>query len=80
MRIGASERESQQTLCRLAGHTRQAYHKRLRSEEREAIRTELVIQEVARVREKQKRIGARKPHYLLQNSGRPLDKDGPETI
>lgn len=66
MRIGASERESQQTLCRLAGYTRQAYHKRLRSEEREAIRTELVIQEVARVREKQKRIGARKLHYVLR--------------
>jgi putative transposase len=67
MRVGASERESQQTLCRLAGYTRQAYHKRQQREEREAVRSELVVQEVARVRARQKRIGARKLLYVLRD-------------
>ena len=44
--VGESERSGQQTLCRLLGYSRQAYHKRQRREEREAIKAELVVQEV----------------------------------
>lgn len=54
-----------EVLCRPLGYTRQAYYKRQRSEEREAIKAELIIQEVIRVRAVQKRIGSRKLHYML---------------
>ncbi|MGE3465713.1 MAG: IS3 family transposase [Pyrinomonadaceae bacterium] len=52
-------------ICRLLGYTRQAYHKRHRREEREAIKTELIVQEVAKIRVVQKRVGSRKLHHLL---------------
>jgi transposase InsO family protein len=56
---------SLKVICRLLGYTRQAYHKRHRREEREAIKAELVIQEVIKIRTVQKRIGGRKLHYML---------------
>lgn len=57
---------SLKVLCRLLGYTRQAYYQREVRQEREAIRAELVIQEVLKVREKQKRIGVRKLHHMLE--------------
>lgn len=56
---------SLKVICRLLGYTRQAYHKRHRREEREAVESELVVQEVIRIRTVQKRIGGRKLHYML---------------
>lgn len=56
---------SLRALCRLLGHTRQAYYKRLRVAEREAACAELVIHEVIKIRNVQKRIGGRKLHYML---------------
>ena len=56
---------SLEVICRLLGRTRQAYHKRNRSEEREAARSDLVVQEVVRIREAQKRIGVRKLYHML---------------
>jgi putative transposase len=64
----AKERDrgrSLKVICRLLGRTRQAYHKRQRSEERESARSELVVQEVVKIREAQKRIGVRKLYHLL---------------
>ena len=58
---------SLKVICRLLGYTRQAYHKRSIREEREAIRNDLVVQEVMRVRTTQKRIGVRKLHYMLES-------------
>lgn len=66
----AKERDGDRSLeviCRLLGRTRQAYYKRQRSEEREAARSDLVIQEVVRIREAQKRIGVRKLYHMLEN-------------
>lgn len=60
-----SEGASQQTLCRLLGHTRQGYYKLQRREEREAIKAELVIQEVLVIRSIQKRIGVRKIYHMI---------------
>lgn len=57
---------SLEVICRQLGYTRQAYHKRARREEREAIRSDLVVQEVTRVRTTQKRIGVRKLYYMLE--------------
>lgn len=52
-------------LCRLVGYTRQAYYKRNGREEREAVKKEIVIQEVMRIRSVQKRIGVKKLHHML---------------
>ena len=65
----AKERDSDRSLeviCRLLGRSRQAYHKRQRREEREAARSELVVQEVLRLREVQRRIGVRKLYHILE--------------
>jgi transposase InsO family protein len=60
-----SRATSLEVLCGLFGYTRQAYYRHQRREEREAIISELVIQEVISIRSKQKRIGVRKLHYML---------------
>jgi putative transposase len=65
MKVRESDRVSLQKLCRLLGYTRQAYYGHFRDEERAAISCELVLQQVERIRADQKRIGARKLHYLL---------------
>src|SRR4051812_37432199 len=65
MRVRESVNVSQQTLCRLLGRTRQAFHKRQCREDRRVVTAELVIQEVVRIRTVQKRIGSRKLHFLL---------------
>jgi putative transposase len=62
--VRESEKGSQQTLCRLLGRTRQAYHKRQRREEREAFRAELVVQEVLKIRQVQKRVGSQKLYHM----------------
>jgi putative transposase len=66
MMVGESEKESQKTLCRLLGYTRQAYHKRRSRGEREAVKAELVVQEVLRIRSVQKQIGVKKLHHMLE--------------
>ena len=48
------------------GLSRQAYNKRQRSEEREAIRAEFVIREVVKIREVQKRLGTRKLYHMTR--------------
>lgn len=65
--VWESDKESQQTLCRLLGRTRQAYSKSQRVFEREALESELVIQEVLKIREVQKRIGGRKMYHMTQS-------------
>ena len=66
MMVRESEKGSQQTLCRLLGYTRQAFHKRQRREEEEAIKGELVIQQVLRIRSEQKRVGTRKLYHITR--------------
>lgn len=51
-------------LCSLLGRSRQAYYGQFRAVEREAFQSELLIQEVSRIRERQKRIGVRKLYYM----------------
>jgi transposase InsO family protein len=57
---------SLEALCRSFGYTRQAYYKRQRREELQAIMGDLIIQEVVRIRSVQKRIGVRKLYHMLQ--------------
>lgn len=61
-----SEKASQQMLCGLLGRSRQGYYKLRCRVEREAIRAELVIQEVVSMRSVQERIGVRKVYHMLQ--------------
>ncbi len=56
---------SLEKLCRLFGYTRQAYYKRQTREEKEALRDDLVMQEVVRIRSLQKRIGGRKLYHMM---------------
>lgn len=47
-------------LCSLFGYSRQAYYQQARAQERQALQEDLLLQEVLRIRQAQKRIGARK--------------------
>lgn len=62
---GESVKESQGTLCRLLGYSRQALGKRQRVMEKKAARSDLIVQEVLKIRSVQKRLGTRKLHYML---------------
>jgi transposase InsO family protein len=53
------------SLCSLFGYSRQAYYQHLRGRENEALQSELLLQEVLRIRKNQKRIGTRKLHFLM---------------
>lgn len=80
MTVGESVKESQGTLCRLLGYSRQAYHKRQRVEQRKAIRSEIIIQEVLKIRAAQKRMGTRKLHHITapfcRDHGIKIGRDG----
>lgn len=53
------------SLCLLFGYSRQAYYQHQRSREKEALQSELLLQEVLRIRERQKKIGTRKLLFLM---------------
>ncbi|WP_237144834.1 IS3 family transposase [Pontibacter pamirensis] len=48
------------TLCSLFGYSRQAYYQQIKAQEQQALQEDLLLQEVLRIRQSQKRIGARK--------------------
>lgn len=52
-------------LCSLLGYTRQAYYQWKRAEAREALVHDLVVQEVIRIRSRQKAVGTRKLYLML---------------
>jgi hypothetical protein len=54
-------------LCSLLGHTRQAYYKHIRREEKSALGYDLLLQQVAILRKSQKRIGTRKILFMLRD-------------
>lgn len=64
-RVGESEPRSLGLLCGLLGRSRQAYYGYLREREHSAAGSELVLQEVLRIRKEQRRTGVRKLHCLL---------------
>lgn len=63
--MSESKTRSLTLLCSLLGRSRQAYYGQFRAVEREAFHSELLIQEVRRIRGQQRRIGVRKLHYML---------------
>jgi putative transposase len=58
MKIGA--------VCRVLGYSRQAYYQQKAASERAILEAELVVQEVLQIRSRQKKLGTRKLHLLLQ--------------
>ena len=65
MKIGQSEKRCLSSLCLLLGYTRQAYYQHQRLKEKEALQSELLLQQVFRIRQRQKRIGTRKLFFML---------------
>lgn len=65
MRVGQSETRCLSSLCSLFGYSRQAYYQHLRGKEKEALQSELLLQEALRIRKNQKRIGTRKLLFLM---------------
>ncbi|PVY38378.1 MULTISPECIES: IS3 family transposase [Pontibacter] len=47
-------------LCSLFGYSRQAYYQQIKAQEQQALQEDLLLQEVLRIRQTQKRLGARK--------------------
>lgn len=79
MKVEARRPRSLGRLCGLLGRSRQAYYKLLRASESGAMRSDLLVREVARIRASQKRIGARKLHSMLGDfmagQGKVLGRD-----
>jgi transposase InsO family protein len=52
-------------LCSLFGYSRQAYYQQVKAQEQQALQEDLLLQEVLRIRQTQKRIGARRLPVML---------------
>jgi len=66
--MNVSQRESRSitALCSLLGYTRQAYYQHKKQLEKESLQHDLLIDQVLKIRKKQKRIGGRKLLFLLE--------------
>lgn len=60
-------------LCCFFGITRQAYYKRLKQNEREAVKEELIIKLVQQIRRNNKKMGGKKLYWLLQDDIHRMD-------
>jgi putative transposase len=78
--VGQSEKRCKTMLCSLLGYSRQGYYRQVRRAEREALESELVIQEVQRHRQGQPKIGTRKllevMAVFMLTAGIVLGRDG----
>jgi len=79
MKVEARRPRCLSRLCGLLGRSRQAYYKLFRAGESAAMRSDLIVREVGKIRTNQKRIGARKLHSMLgefmQRQGKLLGRD-----
>ena len=66
MNIGQKRSRNITALCSLLGYSRQAYYQQLQSEEQQALKSELIVQEVINIRNRQKMVGTRKLLFMLQ--------------
>ena len=66
MNIGQKRGRTITALCSLLGYTRQAYYQQLQATEHHALESDLIIQEVERIRSRQKMVGTRKLLFMLQ--------------
>lgn len=66
------------TLCGLFGMTRQAFYKNIKNQFEEQVNNDLIITMVRKIREKQKRLGARKLIEIISRQipgGMPIGRD-----
>jgi putative transposase len=66
MNVGQMRGRKISVLCSLLGYSRQAFYQNIQSSEQKVLGEELIIQEVLRIRERQKRVGARKLLLMLE--------------
>jgi transposase InsO family protein len=66
MRVEQVEPRRKAELCSLLDYSRQAYYQGLKEKEKENLVTELLIQEVIRIRQSQKQVGGRKLLLMTQ--------------
>jgi putative transposase len=66
MNVGQKRCRKISVLCSLLGYSRQAFYQNIQSSEQKVLGEELIIQEVLRIRERQKRVGARKLLLMLE--------------
>ena len=66
MNIGQRRGRKITALCSLLGYSRQAFYQNIQSSEQKVLGEELIIQEVLRIRDRQKRVGTRKLLLMLE--------------
>ncbi len=66
MNVGQRRGRQITSLCSLLGYSRQAFYQNIQSSEQKVLGEELIIQEVLRIRERQKRVGTRKLLLMLE--------------
>jgi transposase InsO family protein len=66
MNVGQRRGRSISALCSLLGYSRQTFYQQAQDSEREVLEQDLIIQEVIRIRERQKRVGTRRLLPMLQ--------------
>lgn len=65
MNVGQVENRSINTLCSLLGYSRQSYYQYQLQKEKEALQADLLLQQVVKIRTKQKRLGTRKLFIMM---------------
>lgn len=66
MNVGQRRGRKISALCSLLGYSRQGFYQNIQSSEQKGLVEELIIQEVLRIRERQKRVGTRKLLLMLE--------------
>lgn len=66
MNIGQRRSRSITGLCSLLGYSRQTFYQQIHGAETQVLEQDLIVQEVLRIRSRQKRVGARKLLFMLQ--------------
>jgi len=66
MNIGQRRGRKISTLCSLLGYSRQALYQQLKTSEDRVLKEDIIIQEVLRIRSRQKCVGTRKLLFMLQ--------------
>ena len=64
-----------QASCNYFGKSRQGYYDRIRYDSNRTMLTDIVIEQVKRIREELPKCGTRKLHYLMQQDGLKIGRD-----
>jgi len=67
MNVGQKRGRKITALCSLLGYSRQAFYQQVEAMEKKVLGEELIIQQVLKIRARQKRVGARKLLLMLES-------------